>query len=199
MMRIDETRRIAALKVKLNVALALGILALLISVAGIGGLFDDKKIAYVQSDRLVNEYMGMKESRNLFQGKADIWQANIDTLQSDFTRALETYQNEFDGLTQKERKEREESLYRQEKKLVEYKQVMEQQAKEEDLEMTQGVLNQINSFVETYGDENGYDIILGTTYSGNLLYGRGMLDITDELLKALNKSYNHQPLSMSGQ
>ena len=31
---------------------------------------------------------------------------------------------------------------------------------------------------------------MGTTQSGNLLYGREGLDITEELLEALNRDYN---------
>jgi hypothetical protein len=42
------------------------------------------------------------------------------------------------------------------------------------------VLDQINAFVEAYGEEEGYDMIVGTTQSGNLLYVCPALEITEE-------------------
>jgi outer membrane protein len=43
--------------------------------------------------------------------------------------------------------------------------------------------------VEEYGKENGYDLILGTTTSGNILYGTEKKDITEQVLNALNNAY----------
>ena len=74
--------------------------------------------------------------------------------------------------------------------LQQYSKRIEQLMQGEDAQMTEEVLGQINGFVETYGRENGYDLILGTTQTGNLLYGREALDITEELLEALNRDYN---------
>jgi outer membrane protein len=56
--------------------------------------------------------------------------------------------------------------------------------------MTEGVLNQVNSFIEEYSKNKGYDLVIGTTTSGNLLYAREYMDITDEVLKALNENYH---------
>jgi len=62
--------------------------------------------------------------------------------------------------------------------------------KKDETEMTQSVLNQVNSFVEQYGKEKGYDIVFGTTNSGNLLYAKESMDITKEVLEALNANYS---------
>jgi outer membrane protein len=60
---------------------------------------------------------------------------------------------------------------------------------EKDLEITQKVLNQINSFVKVYAQKNGYKLIIGTTEDGNLMYADETLDITDDVLSELNIKY----------
>lgn len=147
------------------------------------------KIAYVRSSELVNGYLGMKEARNTYELKLQLWQANVDTLKLDYQRALNKYNNELTNLSIEEKKLRVSYLQKQESNLIQYSEIIKQKAKQEDEKMTQGVLNQVNSFVQEYAVQHGYDIVLGTTLSGSILYGIETIDITDELLKALNKVY----------
>jgi outer membrane protein len=160
------------------------------------------RIAYVRSGDLVYGYDGMKEARSAYELKSKQWQASIDTLQHDLQRAISEYNLQYAKLSVKERGEREALLKNQENNLGTYSQSMQEQAQKEDTKMTEGVLNQVNSFVETYAEEHGYDIVIGTTQSGNLLYGKNYMDITDELLKALNESYKGnspgQPSQLEG-
>lgn len=139
--------------------------------------FREPRLAYVRSEVLVNEFVGMQEARQRFQEKQREWQVQLDTLRADYQRA------EAAGGSSEE-------LRRLAGNLQQYSNRVGQLAEEEDDRMTQAVLNQINAFVETYGEEKGYDLIVGTTQSGNLLYGRERLDITDELLEALNGDFN---------
>jgi outer membrane protein len=148
------------------------------------------KVGYVISSRLVEEYVGMKEAQNLFQKKSSGLQANMDTLRFDFQKAVSDYQMQMPSLSQTSRRDREETLEQMKKNLQQYVVVIREQVKSEDEKITQGVLNQINSFVKLYADQEGYDIILGTTHAGSLLYGKDKLDVTDEILKELNKMYS---------
>lgn len=86
-------------------------------------------------------------------------------------------------------------LRAQENNVVQYNEAVTSKYKEEEDKMLQGVLNQVNSFVEKYGKEKGYDIILGTTLSGSMLYGENTMDITDEVLAELNKNYQNNTVS----
>ena len=139
--------------------------------------FSQPKIAYVRSEKLVNEYAGMKEARQLWQQKQLQWQANLDTLKADYRKKEKANapKEELQVLMQN---------------IQQYASATEQMAVEEDRKKTEAVLEQINVFVENYGKEHGYDLILGTTASGNILYGTAGMDITEELLAALNRNYN---------
>jgi outer membrane protein len=64
-----------------------------------------------------------------------------------------------------------------------------QQAQSEEAKLAEGVLNQINGFVETYARDRGYTLVLGTTQTGSLLYASDAVDITEEVLQGLNQAY----------
>lgn len=173
-------------------------LSLMVSIGfGILYLTGAKKIGYVKSNELVYEYTGMKEAQVSFKEKLKVMQANADTLASEFQRNLNVYNAEYSQLSGEERQKREALLGKQEENVNQYRHVVEEKARNEEQEMTEGVLNQINSFVEEYSKKHGYDLILGTTGSGNILYGEDAIDITKDLLQELNASYKKTPATTS--
>jgi len=147
------------------------------------------KIVFVRSQELVYAYEGTKEAQTKYTQQKESWQANVDTLKMSFQKAVASYNANYSRMNNTERAEQERLLATQETQLQQYIGAIDQKSKMQDDEMMQNVLNQINSFSEAYGKEHGYDVILGTTSSGNVLYGKKSLDITEEILKALNKKY----------
>jgi outer membrane protein len=51
----------------------------------------------------------------------------------------------------------------------------------------------INEGVKEYGDQNNYDFIFGATGTGDLMYAREDLDLTEEVVKFLNDRYADRP------
>lgn len=174
---------------KTNIALVAGLLSLAVSLTLFLESQSQDGIAYVRSSELVYGYIGMKEAHNRYKEKAEIWQANVDTLQHDYQISMKRYTNQIASLSEAERKEGQRILMLQQENLLNYSKAINQKAKEEDEKITGAVLNQINSFVEEYGREHGYEVILGTTSAGNLLYGDEAIDITEEVLADLNRIY----------
>lgn len=160
--------------------LAIGIIAL-----GSGG----PKVAYVRSADLIYGYAGMKEAQTSFKQKTELWRSNVDTLTSAFESAVNAYNSEARQLSDNERRSREAELRERETGMARYAQAIQEKVRTEDQEMTNAVLGQINSFIEDYGRRNGYDVILGTTQEGNLLYGLEALDVTADVLQELNAAY----------
>jgi outer membrane protein len=152
----------------------------------------EKKIGYVRMSKLVDEYKGMKEAQASFKQKTEGWQSNLDTLEMDYQRSLREYNTVHSKLNPAERKEREEQLQKQQMNIRQYVQTLEQKAKEEDSKLTGGVLNQINSFVEEYGNQHGYDMIFGVTVTGNVMQADESLDLTEEISKKLNADYSDE-------
>lgn len=148
------------------------------------------KLAYVRSVDLVEKYAGMEEGRQLFQTKKNSWQYTVDSLKRKFENQVEVLNKTKSDLSKIELIEKEQILKNSQQEYYEFVQGIEDKAAQEDQRITQSVLNQINSFLEQYGKENSYTVILGTTMDGTLLYGDNLIDITDEVLIELNKNYN---------
>lgn len=148
------------------------------------------KVAYVRTDVLINEYDGTREVLADFNQKKLQWQSNIDTLKFNFETAVASYNSEFEALTNGQRQERESELARLENQLDSYTRAISEKVKDEDSRLMEGLINQLNSFIESYGEENNYEIIMGTAMSGTILYGKEDLDITDELILVINKKYS---------
>lgn len=147
------------------------------------------KIGYVRSEELIYGYLGTKEAREEFSLKRNSLEANVDTLQVELERSIYEFNNAQVRLSSEEKEEERKRLQYQQNQLFQYSQSIQKKIKAEDQEMMNAVLNQINSFIEKYAEEKGYDIILGSTASGNLLYGEKGYDVTVDLLEELNNHY----------
>lgn len=176
-------------KLILRATLLVAILALTMAGLSVGGVFQHRKIAFVRSSDLVYGYLGMKDAHQDFEQKSKVWQANVDTLQQNFQQAYSNFNTQAPSMKAEEKDQQEQLLEQQKQQLLAYTDALNKQAKTEDEKITQGVLNQINSFVTEYGQQHDYEIILGTTNGGSLLYGQDGIDITEDLLKALNENY----------
>lgn len=148
------------------------------------------QIAYVRSQELVYGYFGMKDAMTRFQNEQGAWKANVDTLKADLERGItELRSGDLDAAALRAKQV---LLQKQQNDLMNYQQAMEGKMHEEEQKLLAEVLGQVNSFIERYAEERGYDVVLGTTNSGSLLYGQGGMDITEELLAALNKDHQGQ-------
>ncbi|MBS1773969.1 MAG: OmpH family outer membrane protein [Bacteroidetes bacterium] len=147
------------------------------------------KIAYVRNLEVVYGYNGMKEARAEFQNQNTVWQSNLDTLKIRYQQALAYYQQNLKTFKPSEKEEQIAILKKMEADMKNYGSAVTKEAKDRDEKLTQGILNQINSFVQEYAKKNGYDVVLGAEGNGAILYGDKAYDITDKVLEGLNKDY----------
>jgi outer membrane protein len=154
---------------------------------GLWSLKRTPRIAYVRSQELVYGYFGMKEAMNSFQLEQEGWKANMDTLATDLRRNMAALNDPGSGGP--DRTQSETAVRKQRDDLARYADAMEKKLQQKEQEMLASVLGQVNSFIEQYAAEKGYDMVLGTTDEGSLLYGDGAMDITEEVLTALNEEH----------
>lgn len=162
------------------------------AVLGTAGFIASKsvpRIGVIRSDQLVYEYSGMKEAQDKYKGKREAWELEADSLDREFNAAVGKYKSEEQSLSASRRLERQQELALLQQSLTQHKSNLAEKAAKEDQELTEGVLSQINEFVENYGKEHGYDVVLGTDGTGNILHSDDYLDITDQVLDALNRSH----------
>ena len=150
---------------------------------------NEGKIAYVESNRLLDGYPGMKDARKAFESKAKGWERQNQSLLSGFKTAVEQYQKSAAGLTEAQRAATEQKLGTQQQQIAQQQQQLQQQAQQEEAKLTSSVLTRINKQVETYGKARGYKLILIAAPSGTIAYGQKDLDITAPVLTYLNSEY----------
>ncbi len=146
-------------------------------------------IAFVKVDQLLESYQGMVEAKASFQVKLVSWQAKSDTLEQELKLAIKQFEEKKESLSKKQNNELSQSLQRRQQQVLNYQQAIREQAQKEDQKITEGVLAQVNAFLESYGQRNGYSLLLGANGNGSILYGNHAIDITEEVITALNQEH----------
>lgn len=168
----------------LNILLTLAVLGL-----GSYQLLKKEKTVYVDIGRLMQEYKGMKDARAEYEKKAAQWEANADTLISEWQNELMLYEKERSSMTKKERELKEELLRNKQQQIKQYREAIKLKMQDEDQALTQNVINAINDYIAEYGKKYGYTFILGANGSGNIAYASENRNITDKIIEGLNKEY----------
>jgi outer membrane protein len=148
-----------------------------------------RKVAYVDTGILMENYKGMKDARKEFQAKVAVYKSNVDSLMKSWEKELKSYEKERIKMTKKERQLKEELLRNKQQQLNNYQQAIQEKAMKEEQSATQSVVNQVNDYVKEYGKEKGYDFIYGANGSGNIVYANDAYNITQELIDGLNSEY----------
>ena len=173
-----------------KIPLIISIVALVVALSGWTKEFLlEKEVVYLDSNKLLSQYEGMTRARAAFEKKSVVWQANIDTLQQELTRQIMTFEKESKGMTPKEQDLSKELIKSKKREFAQYQQAIQQQAQQEDAQMTQHVLDVVNTFIQEYGESQGYELIL-IADQGNIAYAVDGLNITDEVVTELNNAYH---------
>jgi len=149
------------------------------------------KVAVVQSQVVVDEYDGMLEARHLYEKEMEGLNKKFDTQKNIFEikrRVYDSLQNSYTA------EDRQKQLYELEQlRQTAYKlgEAINKKSEEKETVLLEGVFNKINDYIERYGAENGLQVIIGTTLSGNVLYANEAIDVTENVIKGLNEEYNN--------
>lgn len=152
-------------------------------------LYKTPKLVFVQSTKVIENYIGMKEVQDCIQKKTQQWNTEIDTLEQRYNQARNYLENNSKTIFGTEKTKAEQNLWESKNNFERYSLEVEKMVNEETERLMQGALNQINSFVENYAKENNIDLVIGVTLSGNVLYGNKTIDVTDEIISGLNEQY----------
>jgi outer membrane protein len=145
------------------------------------------KIAFVKSIMVLEEYQGMIEVNELLSSRISIRENQIDSLNQNLNKITNKLKNE--KLTTFEKNELEFICQNRQLELNQYIKELKDLTEKEDDKLKQGILNQINENIKIYAEQNDYDLIIGVTLSGNVLYGSETIDITNEIIDFLNNNY----------
>jgi outer membrane protein len=145
-------------------------------------------IAYVDLDTLEEHY-------NLFKKKKAEFETMDKNLGSELERMATSLQNEYVDLQKKAQSGQinQEQGELASRKLQQRQQELEMKKQNEGSalmkkqeEFNKKLQDDIRGFLDDYADEKGYDFVLAYTKTGSILYANVELDITTDVIDALN-------------
>lgn len=166
------------------------VIAIVISISTFLFVNPSSKQVYVDVNKLIDGYKRTKVVRADFEIKAKTLNANVDSLMGDWQNELKIYEKERSKMSTKELELKQELLGNKQQQINNYQQAVQKQIQEEDKKATQTIVNDINDYVKEYGKKHKYTIILGASGSGNIMYASEGADLTDDILKGLNKEFD---------
>ncbi len=165
-------------------------IVLLTLFSGVAGLAAaDVKIGYINSSEIFAQFKGTSDAQDQYDKEVKKWEQRG----LDLKKEIEDLQNELEKqslmLSETKKKEKE-NLFRQ--KYMEYQEYVNKvfgpkgEAMSRNEELTKPILKRINEILEKIAREENYDFILDAA-SGSVIYAGKEYDLTDRVLKILNK------------
>lgn len=151
------------------------------------------KIAYVLIDTLTSQYQKCKDLEEEFTKKRANAESTIQSKGKSFTAQLQDFNRKYQSnqFTQQQFEAEQVRLQKLQQDLQDLEARLSNSLQEEYQKEFQALTDTIQNFTKSYAKEKGYDFILCKS-SGidNVLYANEAYDVTDEVVKALNKRYS---------
>jgi len=150
------------------------------------------KVVFVNIDTLNSKYEYVKVMKTELEGTGKKLQAEILAEQGAFEKEAADFQKQVAANTIAEDKAKiiYESLMQKQQGLVEKKDRYTQQVADKEMNMNIALIDTVTNFLKRYNKVYHYDYILAHKSAGEILLANDTLDITKDVLKALNEEYN---------
>ena len=159
------------------------------------------KLAFVDMDTISSQYQFNKDAEALLKKQESSSQTTLknkqQALQNKYTQLQQELQNKVQNNKFSSQEEFEKAqaaasaqLEKMQQELQETEAKLTNAYQEAFVEQTKAINDTIEHFLQLYGEEKGYDMILGKSKgTGSVLYSKDAFDVTEEVITALNKRY----------
>lgn len=151
-------------------------------------------VVFVNIDTLNAKYEFVKNLSSDLEATGKKLQTEILNEQTSLEKDAANFQQQVQANTIPEDKAKKmyEVLMQRQQALVEKKDRYTQQVADKELKMHQTLLDTVDAFLKRYNRSTKYDYILGYSRAGEILLANDTLDITDDVVKALNEQYKEK-------
>jgi len=149
------------------------------------------KIAHVDVEEILKEYKGSKKAEEEMKAQSEQMANELDQLAIPFQQKVQEYQQNSQSLSNSDRQAKEQELMQEQQMIQQRQQMAQQQVQAEGQKRIDKINDDIEAFLEGYAKSKGYTYILGTSeQTKSVLYGQESLNITAEVIEALNTDYD---------
>jgi outer membrane protein len=148
-------------------------------------------IVYVNIDTVIFNLDLFKDRRDELMTKQKNAEAELNSKGTAYEKGVKDYQDKVNKglITRANAAQVEQGLIQQQQELVSLRDKLQSNLVEEEQVMNRQVLEYITKFIEDNKTQYDYQFILGKSFGGPVLYSNASLDLTQQLLTALNKKY----------
>ncbi|MBU2526651.1 MAG: OmpH family outer membrane protein [Bacteroidetes bacterium] len=150
---------------------------------------NQEKTAYVETEKLMQDYLETKDVEKSLQQKSDSVQTGLAQMSQEFQTQVQEYQSKASSMSAQKREETEQTLLGQQRQIQQIQQRESQIFQDEYKARMDSLVNKVKKYVGEYAKKNGYTYIFGSNNTENILYGAESKNVTEDVLKALNEAY----------
>lgn len=151
---------------------------------------NELKIAYVEVDSVMSQYNYWKEVTKLMQQKEQNIQKTLTGKQQSLQQAAANFQQgiQSNKYTQQQAQQIQANLQKQAQDASALEQRLTAEYQNEAVKYNKALSDSIHSYLAAFNKDKKYAMILAKQ-GDNILYADKAYDITDEVVKGLNKAY----------
>lgn len=151
-------------------------------------------LAYVNIDTIILNFEMAADRKNDLIAKQKNAEAELNSKNESYQKGVKDYQDKVNkGLvTRASAQQMEQALYQQQQELVNLRDKLQSDLVEEEQVMNRQIIDYITKFLEQNKNDYTYQLIFGKSFGSVVLYSDEALDITKQVLDALNKKYHSE-------
>ncbi len=149
---------------------------------------------YIDIDTVIFNLELFKDKRNELLTKQKSAEAELTSKSSQYEKGVKDYQDKVNKglITRATAADMEQGLYQQQQDLISLRDKLSTNLAEEEQVMNRQVLEYITKFIDENKSQYNYQFIFAKSFGGPVLYSNNSLDLTRQLLAALNKKYQSE-------
>jgi outer membrane protein len=156
--------------------------------------YNQLRVAYVDIDSLLADYQMYQDKRDEFLEDQTNSQAKLESksreLQSEFQDLREKLNKGL--ITRAKAQMMQQELGQKEQQLYQMRDNITSELAEKEQVIYRQVLNSIMEYLDDYAADNNYHYVLSYSFGGPLLYSADKFNVTEDVLKGLNKAYEKE-------
>lgn len=149
------------------------------------------QIAYVEYDSIMSQYEYCKEYSAQLQQRSATYQQQLAAKQRALENAAEAFQRKIQSgqyTSQEQAQAEQQKLQKDQEQLQRLSVELEQKFAQEQEAINVALHDSVQNFLKDFNKDGRYAIIMAKV-GDNLLYADPKLDLTDQIVKGLNKRY----------
>lgn len=149
------------------------------------------RIVYVNTDTLLTNYDYYKDVVKEFENKRFAAENELQRRSKSFQNEVALFQRQAQagGMSQEQGQTKQQQLAQKEQDIMMYRDNSANALAQEQATRTDELISKIQEYLKDYNENDRYDMVIGYSKGGGVLYAKEKMDITAEVLVGLNEKY----------